>query len=41
MIKDGVRKYGIKNLVFKFSLIKLCYDDYVIFEGIFVDEDGG
>ena len=41
LIKDGVKKYGIKNPVFKPSPIKPRYDDYVIFEGISVDEDGG
>ena len=41
LIKDGIKKYGIKNPVFKPSPIKPRYDDYVIFEGISVDEDGG
>ena len=38
---DDIKKYGIKNPVFKPSPIKPRYDDYVIFEGISVDEDGG
>lgn len=38
LIKDGMVKYVIKNLIFKFSLIILKYDDYFIFEGILVDE---
>ncbi|GMU47091.1 MAG: formamidase [Porticoccaceae bacterium] len=40
LIKDGVRKYGIKNPVFKPSPIVPRYDDYLIFEGISVDERG-
>lgn len=40
LIKDGVRKYGIKNPVFKPSPIVPRYDDYLIFEGISVDEGG-
>lgn len=40
LIKDGVSKYGIKNPVFKPSPITPKYDDYLIFEGISVDEDG-
>jgi len=40
LIKDGVKKYGIKNPVFKPSPITPKYDDYLIFEGISVDEKG-
>jgi formamidase len=40
LIKDGMTKYGIKNPIFKPSRIKPTYDDYLIFEGISVDEDG-
>jgi formamidase len=40
IIKDGVAKYGIKNPVFKPSPITPNYKDYLIFEGISVDEEG-
>jgi formamidase len=40
LIKDGVRKYGIKNPIFKPSPITPTYNDYLIFEGISVDEAG-
>ncbi|MDI3380125.1 formamidase [Xenophilus aerolatus] len=40
IIKGGMAKYGIKNPIFKPSPIKPVYDDYVIFEGISVDESG-
>jgi len=40
VLKDGMAKYGIKNPVFKPSTIKPRYEDYVIFEGISVDEEG-
>ena len=40
LIKDGVAKYGIKNPIFKPSVIKPDYKDYLIFEGISVDEHG-
>ncbi len=40
LIKDGVRKYGIKNPIFKPSPITPTYNDYLIFEGISVDEGG-
>jgi len=40
LIKDGVKKYGIKNPIFKPSPIAPKYDDYLIFEGISVDEKG-
>lgn len=40
LIKDGMRKYGVKNPIFKPSPIVPRYDDYLIFEGISVDEWG-
>ena len=40
LIKGGMAKYGIKNPIFKPSIIKPAYDDYLIFEGISVDEAG-
>lgn len=40
LIKDGVSKYGIKNPIFRPSPIKPDYKDYLIFEGISVDEAG-
>lgn len=40
VIKGGMAKYGIKNPIFKPSPITPNYKDYVIFEGISVDEAG-
>ncbi|MAU94364.1 MAG: formamidase [Fulvimarina sp.] len=40
LIKDGMAKYGIKNPIFRPSPIAPKYDDYLIFEGISVDEAG-
>lgn len=40
LIKGGMKKYGIKNPIFKPSPITPKYDDYLIFEGISVDEEG-
>jgi formamidase len=40
LIKGGVAKYGIRNPVFKPSPITPSYNDYLIFEGISVDERG-
>jgi formamidase len=40
LIKDGIAKYGIKNPVFKPSPITPTYNDFLIFEGISVDEEG-
>ncbi|PWR23091.1 formamidase [Zavarzinia compransoris] len=40
IIKGGMAKYGIKNPIFKPSPITPNYKDYVIFEGISVDEAG-
>ena len=39
-IKGGVKKYGITNPIFKPSPITPTYNDYLIFEGISVDEQG-
>lgn len=40
LIKGGMSKYGIKNPIFKPSPIDPRYSDYLIFEGISVDEKG-
>lgn len=40
LIKDGMAKYGIKNPIFRPSPMTPKYDDYLIFEGISVDEGG-
>ncbi|MFC0267017.1 formamidase [Kushneria aurantia] len=40
LIKGGMQKYGIKNPIFKPSPIVPTYNDYLIFEGISVDEAG-
>ncbi len=40
LIKDGMAKYGVKNPIFKPSPLVPKYDDYLIFEGISVDEEG-
>ena len=40
LIKGGMEKYGIKNPIFQPSPITPKYDDYLIFEGISVDEGG-
>lgn len=40
LIKGGMEKYAIKNPIFKPSPITPKYDDYLIFEGISVDEHG-
>jgi formamidase len=40
LIKGGVEKYGIRNPVFQPSPITPTYNDYLIFEGISVDETG-
>ncbi|WP_374316941.1 formamidase [Aquabacterium sp.] len=40
VIKGGMAKYGVKNPIFKPSPITPNYRDYLIFEGISVDEDG-
>lgn len=40
LIKGGVKKYGIKNPLFQPSVVEPKYRDYLIFEGISVDEQG-
>ena len=40
LIKDGVKKYGIKNPIFQPSPLTPNYRDYMIFEGVSVDEQG-
>ena len=40
LLKGGMEKYGIKNPIFKPSPIAPKYDDFLIFEGISVDEQG-
>jgi formamidase len=40
LIKGGVKKYGVTNPIFKPSNLSPKFDDYLIFEGISVDEDG-
>jgi formamidase len=40
LIKGGMAKYGIKNPVFKPSPITPNYKNYLIFEGVSVDEQG-
>ncbi|MGQ0501468.1 MAG: formamidase [Panacagrimonas sp.] len=40
LIKDGVAKYAIKNPIFRPSPITPNYKDYLIFEGISVDDAG-
>ncbi|MGE4217871.1 MAG: formamidase [Alphaproteobacteria bacterium] len=40
LIKGGMAKYGIKNPIFKPSPLIPNYNDYLIFEGISVDEAG-
>lgn len=40
LIKEGMTKYGIKNPVFKPGPMEPTYSNYLIFEGISVDEEG-
>lgn len=40
LIKGGMAKYGIKNPIFRPSPITPNYQNYLIFEGISVDEQG-
>ena len=40
LLKGGMAKYGIRNPIFRPSPITPKYDDYLIFEGISVDEQG-
>jgi formamidase len=41
LIKDGVRKYGITNPIFKPSRMEPHFSEYLVFEGISVDEHSG
>ncbi|MEP9374833.1 formamidase [Mesorhizobium sp. KR1-2] len=41
IIKDGVRKYGVTNPIFQPSPIEPRFSEYLIFEGISVDETTG
>jgi formamidase len=40
LIKGGVNKYGVTNPIFKPGPVEPRYSDYLIFEGISVDEQG-
>ncbi|MFC0282208.1 formamidase [Camelimonas abortus] len=40
LIKEGMSRYGIRNPVFRPSPITPKYDDFLIFEGISVDDAG-
>ncbi len=40
LIKDGIKKYGVKNPIFKPSALSPSYKEHLIFEGISVDEQG-
>jgi len=37
VIKDGVKKYNIKNPIFKSGPVEPKFSNYLIFEGISVD----
>ncbi|WP_227369968.1 formamidase [Halomonas sp. M20] len=41
IIKDGVNKYGVTNPIFMPSRIDPHFSDYIVFEGISVDEHSG
>lgn len=41
IIKDGVRKYGVTNPIFRPSPIEPHFTEYLVFEGISVDERTG
>jgi len=41
LIKDGIKKYGIINPIFKPSPIEPRFSEYLVFEGISVDEQTG
>jgi formamidase len=41
IVKNGVAAYGIKNPVFKPSPMEPNYNNFLMFEGISVDEEGG
>jgi formamidase len=40
IIKGGMQKYGVTNPIFRPSPLEPRYTDYLIFEGISVDEAG-
>ena len=40
LIKGGVAKYGMINPIFKPGPVEPHYSEYLVFEGISVDEDG-
>ncbi|MDX5300312.1 MAG: acetamidase/formamidase family protein [Gammaproteobacteria bacterium] len=40
LIKDGMKKYGVKNPIFQPSDMQPAYKKHLIFEGISVDEQG-
>ncbi|MFN2348796.1 MAG: formamidase [Thioalkalivibrio sp.] len=40
LIKDGMKKYNVKSPIFQPSKIDPRFNDYLIFEGISVDEQG-
>ena len=40
LIKDGIKKYGITNPIFESGPMEPRYSEYIIFEGISVDEAG-
>jgi len=41
IIKDGMRKYGVTNPIFRPSPIEPNFSEYIVFEGISVDEHSG
>jgi formamidase len=41
VIKDGINKYGVTNPIFRPSPIEPHFDEYLVFEGISVDEHTG
>ena len=41
LIKGGIAKYGITNPIFKPSTIEPHFSEYLVFEGISVDEKTG
>ena len=41
LVKGGMKKYNVKNPIFQPSPMEPRYSNYLIFEGISVDEDGG
>src|SRR6202048_5415998 len=41
LIKGGIAKYGVTNPIFKPSPIEPHFSEYLVFEGISVDETSG